>query len=68
MMTTRKQSLQNQYSLQYLENISRKLASPFGSTLTDEEALLLKQLRHKENDTTHLRSLDQFFANSRVIR
>lgn len=68
MMTTHKHSLQSQYNLRHLENISRKLASPFGPTLTDEEALLLKQLRHKENGTVHLRALDQFFANSLVVR
>lgn len=67
-MITHKQLLDNQHSLQYLESISRKLVSPFGPSLTDEESLVLNQLRQKKSNTPHLRSLAQFFANSLVVR
>ncbi len=67
-MTTHKQSIHHQYSLQRLEDISRKLVSPFGSALTCEETLMLNQIRNKESDMPHLRSIDQFFANNLVVR
>ncbi len=67
-MTTHKQSLDSQHMLQHLENISRKLVSPFGPTLTCEETVMLRQFRNEENNMPHLRSLDQFFANSLVVR
>ena len=67
-MTTRKQSAYSQYSLQHLEDISRKLVSPFGAALTREEIVMLNQLRHKEGNMPNLRSLDQFFANNLVVR
>jgi len=67
-MITHKHLLYNQHSLHYLESISRKLASPFGPSLTDEESLVLNQLRQRESGTPHLRSLTQFFANNFVVR
>lgn len=68
-MTTHKQLIDSHSALlQHLEDISRKLASPFGSALTREEISMLNQLRNTECNITHLRSLDQFFANNLVVR
>jgi hypothetical protein len=68
MMRNTRRFCKHTYILQQLESISRKLASPAGQFLTEEERLIMTQLRHKTSASFHLHSLEQFFANSLVIR
>jgi len=56
------------YTLQQLETISRKLTSPAGQVFTEEEMMVMTQLRRKVSASPHLHLLEQFFANSVVIR
>lgn len=50
--------------LKNLETISKKLASPTGVSFTEEEVVVMSQIRHKECTSPRLHSLEQFFANS----
>jgi hypothetical protein len=68
MMRNTRRFCKHTYILQQLESISRKLASPAGQFLTEEETMVLTQLRHKAAVSSHLHSLEQFFANSLIIR
>ena len=68
MMRNTRRFCKHTYILQQLEAISRKLTSPAGQFLTEEETAVMTQLRHKASASSHLHSLEQFFANSLIIR
>lgn len=57
----------NYATLKNLESISKKLNSPTGQALTEEEAHVMEQLRQRLSDSPHLHSLEQFFANSVIV-
>lgn len=65
-MTTPAYTLDNQQNLHDIETLSRKLASPSGAALTQEEAIILARLRQQALPITTLRLLEQFFANNRI--
>jgi hypothetical protein len=54
----------NHKTLKNLETISKKLASPTSTSFTEEEVVVMSQIRHKECTSPRLHSLEQFFANS----
>ena len=54
----------NYETLKNLETISKKLTSPTSASFTEEEVVVMSQIRHKECTLPRLHSLEQFFANS----
>lgn len=57
----------NNKILQQLESISKKLSSPTGLALNEEEGQMMQKLRQKPGTSLHLHAVEQFFANNTVF-